>query len=140
MRRDDARLCATLRAFGAHTRVAVEFRHESWFDDGVRRLLEDRRAALCWADRGSRLMTPAWRTADWGYLRFHEGRSKQAPCYGDGALRSRAQLISETWDRSDDVFVYFNNDARACAVRDATRFGVIVRRFGAETSRTPAVS
>jgi len=28
---------------------------------------------LCWADRGGSALGPLWRTADWGYLRFHEG-------------------------------------------------------------------
>ena len=140
MRRDGDRLRATLRAFPRRTRVAVEFRHPSWFDDAIRRLLEDHGAALCLADRGSRLITPAWRTADWGYIRFHEGRSKDAPCYGETALRSRAALVAATWGPSADVFVYFNNDAYACAVRDAALFARAARRCRLDVSRTPDIA
>ena len=57
-------------AVAGRVRVAVEFRHESWFTDEVRQLLERHRAALCWADRLGRPLTPAWRTADWGYLQI----------------------------------------------------------------------
>ena len=32
-------------------RVAVEFRHESWWTEQIRELLARHRAALCWADR-----------------------------------------------------------------------------------------
>lgn len=49
-------------------RVAVEFRHESWWTTETRRLLARHNAALCWADRRGRPVTPLWRTADWGYL------------------------------------------------------------------------
>ena len=35
-----------------------------------------------WADRLGRPTTPLWRTADWGYLRFHEGRATPRPRYG----------------------------------------------------------
>lgn len=43
-------------------RVAVEFRHESWFTAETRALLEKRRAALCLADSPQRKQ-PYWRTA-----------------------------------------------------------------------------
>src|SRR6516164_7218639 len=58
---------------GRGVRVTVEFRHQSWWAADIRLLLERHGAALCWADRLGRPITPLWRTADWGYLRFHEG-------------------------------------------------------------------
>src|SRR6476646_1531464 len=54
-------------------RWAVEPRHESWWTDEIRALLERYGAALCWADRGEKAIAPLWRTTDWGYLRFHYG-------------------------------------------------------------------
>ncbi len=41
-------------------------------------MLESRGAALCWADVLARPVTPLWRTTDWGYVRFHEGRAQPA--------------------------------------------------------------
>src|SRR6266700_1999676 len=47
--------------------------------DLVRAGLEERGAALCLAD-SPRRRTPAWRPADWGFPRFHEGRASPRPC------------------------------------------------------------
>ena len=69
---DLGRLAETLEAFPTETRVVVEPRHRSWFVDGTRELLTTRGAARCWADRGGPI-TPFWRTADWAYVRFHQG-------------------------------------------------------------------
>src|SRR5690606_40647163 len=63
LRADPDRLDACLRAFPSGARVAVEPRHPSWAVDEVRAVLERRGAALCWADRDGRPVTPLWRTA-----------------------------------------------------------------------------
>ena len=114
-------LDACLRAFPAGSRVAVEPRHESWWTDEVRTVLERRGAALCWADRRSRPVTPRWCTASWGYLRLHEGTASPGPSYGRTALGSWLDRLDEAWPgaRDADVFVYFNNDPGAAAVRNA---------------------
>jgi uncharacterized protein YecE (DUF72 family) len=134
---DLPRLEGTLEAFGDRARVAVEFRDDSWFVEGVRRLLERYNAALCIADRRSRLVTPVWRTADWGYVRMHEGRAQPVPCYGRDALMSRARMIDELFGDQRDVFVYFNNDTRGCAIEDARTFACIAGGAGLHPTRVP---
>jgi uncharacterized protein YecE (DUF72 family) len=114
------RLDACLAEFPPHVRIAVEPRHASRWNDEVRAVLVARAAALCWADRGSRPITPLWRTADWGYLRLHHGRTGWG--YGRTALRSWDERLAETWSREEDVFVYFNNDPGGAAIRDARTF------------------
>jgi uncharacterized protein YecE (DUF72 family) len=138
LRCDAARLADTLDRFPPGMRVAVEFRHPSWFVDEVRALLTERGAALCLADR-RRPLTPLWRTADWTYLRFHEGRSTPSPCYGRAALAAWARRLATTWAREEDAWVYFNNDPRGCAPRDAARFAAAVRHAGLEPTRVPPV-
>ena len=118
MKLDAGRLDATLAAFPRSDRIAVEPRHESWFVPHVRSVLEKHGAALCLADRKG-IITPRWRTADWGYVRFHQGRALPPPCYGRQALETWVELIAETWTREEDVYVYFNNDFKGCAIRDA---------------------
>lgn len=129
----------TLRCFPSGVRLAVEPRHESWFTDDLRAVLEAHDAALCMADRHSRPVTPLWRTASWGYLRLHEGRGAAHPCYGRSALSSWATRLAELFGRDDDVYVYFNNDPRGCAVRDARLFAGAVSRVGLEPTRTHPV-
>ena len=78
-----ARLDTTANGGG---RVCVEFRHPSWLTDDVRSILTEHNAALCWSDRSAKPLGPLWRTADWGYVRFHRGRAAPVPCYGRAAL------------------------------------------------------
>ena len=139
LRADLDRLDAVLALLAPAVRVAVEFRHDSWFQDETRRLLEQRGAALCLADRGSKPVSPLWRTADWGYVRWHQGRAQPQPCYGARALRSWAGRIAEMWTEKEEVFCYFNNDPGGCALRDARSFAAHLRWAGLEQSRVPEV-
>jgi uncharacterized protein YecE (DUF72 family) len=115
-------LAATLESFPPGIRVAVEPRHPSWYTDEFRALLIEHDAALCMADRRGPLM-PAWRTADWAYLRFHGGRGRPASCYAEVALVAWAATIREILGTGSTAFVYFNNDHAGCALRDATVLG-----------------
>ena len=136
LRCDAERLDRALGEFPRAMRVAVEFRHDSWYTTEIRDLLEQHRAALCLADRQGPL-TPIWRTADWTYLRMHEGRARPRPSYGPTALKSWAERLADRWQPDEDCFVFFNNDHRACAPRDAARFATLCRRAGLRPSRTP---
>ncbi len=137
LRCDIGRLERTLDQFPAGMRVAVEFRHRTWFIDDVQKVLTDRGVALCLADRRGSL-TPLWRTADWTYLRFHEGRAVPRPCYGRQALETWARRLASVWSADEDCWVYFNNDPNACAPWDAARFAGQVRRAGLRPTRVPA--
>jgi uncharacterized protein YecE (DUF72 family) len=121
---DVDRLDRTLDAFG-RARVAVEFRHPSWFTSSVRSCLRAHEAALCIVDRrGPR--TPFWATADWTYLRFHAGRASPPGCYGETALRSWVRRIEALPPSVRRGYAYFNNDGYACAVANATRLAELL--------------
>jgi uncharacterized protein YecE (DUF72 family) len=128
-------LAATLRLFPRAVRVAVEPRHVSWWTDEVRRILERHGAALCWADRRGRPVTPLWQTTDFLYLRLHEGRATPRPRYGRAALASWVERLGKT-----DAYVYFNNDPGGAAVVDAQRFAGIAQRHGLQPSRVPSTA
>jgi uncharacterized protein YecE (DUF72 family) len=129
-------LDACLAEFPRDIRVAVEFRHKSWWTPDVEAVLRRHGAALCWADR-FRPISPLWSRTDWGYLRFHQGRASPRPCYGEDALAAWVARIDGVLPRSADLFVYFNNDFRACALRDAILFAHLAQRAGWEVSRVP---
>jgi len=130
------RLSQTLRLFPNDMRVTVEFRDDSWFTNETRTLLEKFGVALCLAD-SPRRNTPVWRTADWGYLRLHEGAANPHPCYSRPSLRNWADRVSELWPESNDVFVYFNNDTNVCAIRDAGVFAEETRNIERTCTRAP---
>jgi len=133
---DPGLLDEALAAFPSGTRVAFEPRHRSWETDQIREVLERRRAAFCLADAPGR-RTPRWRTAEWGYVRFHQGRARPAPCYGRTALATWAERLADLWDPADEVFAYFNNDHCGCAVRDARGFALAATRAGLRPTRVP---
>ena len=123
----------TLALFPPSLKVAVEPRHPSWWTDQARELLEKHGAALCWADRKGRAVTPLWRTTDWGYLRMHEGRAQPRPRYGAAALRTWVERIADF----PTAYVYFNNDPGGAAIADATAFAAQAHRRDLPVSRTP---
>jgi uncharacterized protein YecE (DUF72 family) len=136
-------LDACLACFPRGSRVAVEPRHETWWTDEVRDVLTQRRAALCWADRRGRPATPLWRTADWGYVRMHEGIASPRPSYGRTALATWLDRLDDAWPRRSaaDVFVFFNNDRGGAAVRNALALSRMAARRGmpvAAAQRVPA--
>ncbi len=127
----------TLAAFPSRVRVAVEPRHASWWTDEVREVLERRGASLAWADRKGAI-TPVWRTAGWGYLRFHEGRAPVWPFYERRDLAEWARRVAQTYDDGEDVYAYFNNDPGCAALDDAITFAEELRKLGRRVTRVPA--
>jgi len=120
MGRDDARLDYFLGRIPWWIRVAVEFRHPSWEDDDVYRLLERHGAAYCIMS-GANLPCFLRATADFVYVRMHgpDHDHLYGGAYSDDDLGWWAERIRE-WDRAGrDVFVYFNNDGGGNAVRNA---------------------
>jgi uncharacterized protein YecE (DUF72 family) len=137
LRVEPERLDATLDAFGGRVRVAVEPRHQSWFTEEIRDVLARHRAALCLADRGSRVVTPMWRTADWTYVRFHFGTATPHSCYGRRALASWILRLLELDGGPVHGYAYFNNDGEGCAVRDAIVLARVAEREGIAVTRVP---
>jgi uncharacterized protein YecE (DUF72 family) len=133
LRADPEVLDATLARFPREVRTAVEPRHDSWWTDEVRDVLTRHGTALCWADRKGRPTTPLWETADFRYLRMHEGRARPWPGYGRAALGSWLERMAQ----GVPGYVFFNNDPGGAAVRDATALAAKARRRGVAVSRTP---
>ena len=138
MRPDPGRLDAVLELFGSGEKVAVEFRDDRWFTTEVRSMLERRSAAFCLAD-GIVSKTPAWQTADWGYVRFHRGLDPNT-CYGRDALDEWAARLRSMWRPGSDVYAYFNNDGHGCAVRDAIVLAGLAAQHGLSPTRVPPSS
>jgi uncharacterized protein YecE (DUF72 family) len=138
-RSDPSALDQALAAFGQSVRIAVEFRHESWFNSETRDVLERRKAALCFADSPVRTQ-PYWRTTEWGFVRFHEGKGSRAPGYETGTLKIWAGRIADMWAPRDDVYAYFNNDTGGYAIGDSVTFAEVARQAGLFPTRVPGAA
>lgn len=94
-------------------RVAIEFRHASWFDDEVFEALRARGAALCVADTGEEPAAPLVATTDWGYLRLRREN------FSDDELRDWARRIREqSWT---DAFVFMKHEEEGKGPKLAAR-------------------
>jgi uncharacterized protein YecE (DUF72 family) len=102
-----------LEALPAGARVALEFRHESWFDADALALLRDRGAALCVADADTELEVPFDATADWGYLRLRRAEYAES----DLALWA-ARIRAHGWN---EAFVFFKHEDAGTGPRFAAR-------------------
>lgn len=124
---DPQRLAAFLGLLPRKMRASFEFRDRSWDSDEVRAILDEAGAAWVLADRpGARVRSEV--TGGWSYVRFHQGGAIE-PGYARAKLRRWAGVIADLPAR--DVFVYFNNDARAAAVDDARTLTEMLAARGA---------
>jgi uncharacterized protein YecE (DUF72 family) len=101
-------------------RVSFEFRHDSWYDEEVFRLLRKHDVALCISDHHD---APApWEvTASFVYARGHGPGGRYRGHYSERALKEWARRI-KTWKRGrKDVYVYFDNDQKSAAPADALK-------------------
>lgn len=135
---DPAALAAVLGHFPSHVQVAVEPRHSSWWTEPVRAVLAAHGAALCWADRLGQPLTPLWRTAEFGYLRLHQGAEGPYPSYPPALLSSWLDRLTAAFEPTATVYVYFNNDQGGAAIADAATFAAWCQREGRTVSRTGA--
>ncbi len=118
-KKDLGRLTAFLDQMPARRRVALEFRHASWFDDEVFEALRARGAALCVADTGEEPVVPLVATTDWGYLRLRRED------FGDRELRDWAQRIrQQPWG---EAFVFLKHEEEGRGPRLAARLAEFCR-------------
>jgi uncharacterized protein YecE (DUF72 family) len=112
------RLAAFLRLLRKDRRYAFEFRHPSWYESNILDLLRDNNIALCLSDHHD---APApWEvTANHIYVRGHGPSGRYKGHYPAATLKVWARYIRK-WRREQRiVYVYFDNDQKSAAPKDA---------------------
>lgn len=94
-----------------------EFRHESWFNEEIYKLLKKYHIALCITDIGGKI-SPEVITADFTYIRLHGPKKSYQGKYSKKELEQWQKRILSY---QVDTFCYFDNDEKAHAVHDAKR-------------------
>ena len=105
--------------------AVLEVRHSSWLVAPVFERLERANVALCLHDWKEQPVTGPL-TADFVYVRRHGTRRRYGGAYTEAMLRRDAASIRGWRRQGRDVYVYFNNDGRAAAVRNAARLRELV--------------
>lgn len=96
-------------------RNVIEFRHVSWYDKDVYKVLEDNSVGYCIVS-APKLPVEVVSTADFGYIRFHGKDSWYDYKYSKKELNEWAEIIKNLDIK--DVYVYFNNDYNAYAIEN----------------------
>jgi uncharacterized protein YecE (DUF72 family) len=121
LHKDVERLDAFLHVLPVSVRHAVEFRHESWWDDDVAGVLERHKAAFV-AVSHPKMPADYYQTTDFLYVRFH-GLGKQLYRY-DYSRRELAEWADRLTPhlKGRTLYAFFNNDYEANAPRNALTF------------------
>jgi uncharacterized protein YecE (DUF72 family) len=117
---DADRLTAFLKLLRTKRRYSFEFRHPSWYQSKILKLLAERNIALCLSDHHD-APAPWRRTADFVYVRGHGPGGRYKGHYSSAQLANWAKRI-RSWKRQGcDVYVYFDNDQKSAAPADARK-------------------
>jgi uncharacterized protein YecE (DUF72 family) len=128
LKKDVPRLVDFLALVPADRRVAIEFRHESWFEDEVYAALRARNAAFVIAESEA-LAVPLVATADWGYLRLRRQD------YGEPELRAwAARLLAQPWREG---WVFFKHEDEGKGPQLAAQLGAMVASASPSPSAAP---
>ncbi|WP_369058564.1 DUF72 domain-containing protein [Caulobacter sp. 73W] len=118
LKRDDERLKRFLGWLPKTPRVTVEFRHPTWYEPAVLKILEDHGAAFCISDHHD-APSPWEATSDLVYVRMHGPGGHYHGRYPRAELETLAERV-RGWRRGRrDVHVYFDNDQKSAAPQDA---------------------
>ena len=99
-------------------RYAFEFRHQSWCDEKIYKLLKKYNAVWVMADSPSYPKVEEV-TANFVYVRMHGSKVLFSSNYTKKELSSLAQEVKKWLKQGLDVYIYFNNDAMGYAIKNA---------------------
>jgi len=108
-----------LEAINSPYKLAIEFRHKSWYNDKLYELLKSKKVALVWHDFNQPFVLE--RTARFTYTRFHGFIGKYKGSYPD-------EFLETIINRSKNGFFYFNNTDDVSAPYDAMRLKELIEK------------
>ena len=118
MHKDLDRLESFLKCLPKRHLGVFEFRHESWFSEDTYELLNKFNVGFCIHDMPG-MEVPRVVTADIIYVRFHGPTGRYQGSYSKSALQNWAKWLKKESKQVRCIYVYFNNDAHAHAIKNA---------------------
>jgi len=123
---DAVRLTSFIRLLNKKRQYAFEFRHASWYDETIYKILRKNGIALCISDHCD-APSPWLATAKHVYIRGHGPTGAYKGHYSDTTLRKWAREIAAWRRQRRSVYVYFDNDQKNAAPADAARLRALLR-------------
>lgn len=90
-------------------KVAIEFRHRSWYREDIYHLLNQHQAVMVLHDMPASANMVPDATGEIVYLRFHGPNGGYRGSYTDDFLYEYAQYMMDWMTEGKTVYVYFNN-------------------------------
>ncbi len=118
LHRNDEVLESFLSSLPRGLKHVFEFRHQSWLEEEVFKTLHKYNIGFCVFDMPS-LTCPLLATTDFAYIRFHGSTGLYSSCYSEEELAHWAARLTDLAAGLKTVYIYFNNDAEAFAVKNA---------------------
>jgi len=118
MKRNDEILCEFLALLPRCYNHVFEFRHESWLNASTFNILRKHNIGLCVFDMPD-IDCPLITTSDFAYVRFHGSQKLYSSRYSDKELSRWSQDIIQLGENVKAIYVYFNNDVEAFAIKNA---------------------
>jgi uncharacterized protein YecE (DUF72 family) len=100
------------------TKIAVEFRNESWLNEKIFKILQRYGCALV-ISLSPRIPLATQFTSDLTYIRFHGPGQLFASRYSKKELDDWVKKINEFPKNIKKVYMYFNNDFNGYAIKNA---------------------
>jgi uncharacterized protein YecE (DUF72 family) len=123
---DAARLTSFIRLLDKKRQYAFEFRHASWYDDEIYKILRRHDIALCISDHRD-APAPWLATARHIYIRGHGPGGAYKGRYSNTVLAAWAREIAAWHRQRRIIYVYFDNDQKSAAPADAARLRGLLR-------------
>jgi uncharacterized protein YecE (DUF72 family) len=139
----DARLkrgAEVVAAARVRYRHALEVRHPSYFHPEFYDLLRRRGVAFVIAETAGKFGYAEEVTAAFAYVRLHGSQVLYGSQYTARELDTWARRVAGWRRQRRDVYVYFDNDARAYAAHDAAALAARVRALAGAGDEEPALA
>ena len=120
------RLEAFLNVLPKRHLYAFELRNPTWHTGAIYEILRAHNAAFCIYDLAG-FQSPLEITADFAYARLHGPLGPYQGSYSEAALRTWAERIRKWRRKLKRIYVYFDNDQEAFAVRNALELKRLLR-------------
>jgi uncharacterized protein YecE (DUF72 family) len=108
-------------------KIAVfEFRHESWYCEDTYKMMRKFNVGFCIHDLPGN-ESPKIITGDVIYIRLHGTTGRYSGCYSKSMLANWATWLKDHAKDVRSIYVYFNNDEAAYAIRNAKELKKLLR-------------
>jgi len=121
------RLASFLKLLNRKRIYAFEFRHVSWYDESILKLLRDANISLCLSDHHD-APSPWEATASHVYIRGHGPTGRYKGHYPEGTLEKWKASIVKWRRQRRSIYCYFDNDQKTAAPKDARRLETMLPR------------